>query len=437
MSYSDAVIDVVGVGADGVDGLPGSVRQLVLEADLIVGAQRLLDSVSSDRAGTSSGASGGVQQEWRALPSPLLPALPALLAECRGRRVVVLASGDPLVSGIASTLLRALDVEQTYESTGEQVRVHPGVSSVALARARMTWPAEGHATISLVSTPVEALHRWLTPSGRLIVLSAGSHTPGAIARLLVDAGWPDAQLTVLGYLGSADETRLDVSASALAVQAVQVPALNIVAIDLGQPEFCSETSIFGMGWTPGLPDEAFAHDGQLTKWELRIAALARLRPAPGHLLWDLGAGCGSISIEWARSHPTCRALAVERDETRAALIERNAAALGVPRSVQVQLGRSDDLLSALPDPDAVFIGGGATTALIDSIWARLRPGGRLVAHAVTLQTESVLLAGQQRLGGHLRRLAVDRAEPLGSLTSWTPARPVVQWAAAKMTQEDS
>lgn len=415
-------IDVVGIGAAGFSSLPAVEAALVTAADVVLGAQRMLDSLPEPPV---SEATGAATQERRAWPSPLLPALPGLLEDLRGRRVVVLASGDPLLSGIGSTLLRLIGPER--------IRIHPALSSVTLARARMNWPAETHETVSLVSAPVATLHRWLTPQARLLLLSAGAQTPGQVAALLCEAGWPTARLTVLSDLGTEREALLDCAATDFDPEQ-PLSALNVIALDLGRTKPETQSAGFGLGVTPGLPDDAFEHDGQLTKWELRIVALARLRPLPGQLLWDLGAGAGSISIEWTRAHPTCRAIAVERDPDRADGIRRNAEALGVPRAVDVRQAVTRASLVDLPDPDAVFIGGGASAEVIGEAWRRLPVGGRLVAHAVTLETERVLLDAHRQLGGELRRISVDRAEPLGTLTSWTPARPVVHWAAVKLAQ---
>ncbi|MFV0459452.1 MAG: precorrin-6y C5,15-methyltransferase (decarboxylating) subunit CbiE [Actinomycetales bacterium] len=413
----DQPIEVIGVGPAGFEGLSATGRDLVRSGDVVLAAGRLLDTVPV-RPG----------QERRTWPSPLREGLPALLQEFAGRRVVVLASGDPLVSGVGSTLIRLLGAPA--------VRIYPDVSSVALARARMGWPAESCETVSLVSAPVDALRRWIAPGARLVVLSAGRRTPGEIARVLRETGWESASVTVLGRLGSVEESRLDATAGLWPDEQERIPALNIVAVHLdGTPDAAHERQAFQVASTaPGLPDEAFEHDGQLSKWEVRIAALAALRPIPGELLWDLGAGAGSVGIEWARHHPRCVVVAVERDPQRAARIAQNAAVLGVPGQVQVVQGAAAHCLDELPDPDAIFVGGGASAEVVDACWARLRLGGRLVMHGVTAQTEQVLVAAFEEYGGQLRRLSVERAEPLGRFTGWTPARTVVHWGVVKTTE---
>lgn len=387
---------VVGIGADGWAGLPASHRDRIGAAEVLLGGRRHLASVP-ERPG----------QERRAWPSPLRAGLPGLLAEYADRDVVALASGDPLVSGIATTLL----------DFGVRVEVVPGVSSVALARARMGWPAEDAEVVSLVGRPVARLLRELAPSRRVLVLSADAATPGQVAALLREAGYGASAMTVLADLGAPTESRYDATA---ATWAHAVPALNVIALELAGP-------VVG-GWTAGLPDALYEHDGQLTKRDLRAAALARLLPVPGQLLWDVGAGAGSVGIEWLRAHPSCRAVAVEAHPDRAARIARNASRLGVP-DLRVVTGRAPEALAGLPVPDAVFVGGGASRpGVLDACRGALVPGGRLVVHGVTVETEAVLAGCYAEHGGELTRVSVEYAAPVGGFTGWTPARTVTQWA---------
>lgn len=400
------MIDVVGMPAEGPDGLSAALRERVCQARTLVGSTRLLGLVPP--------VAGQTRRPW---PSPMLPALPGLLAEVGTADVVVLATGDPLLSGVGTTLVRLLGPEA--------VRVHPAVSSVVLARARMGWSAEETVVVSLVSAPPAALVPHIAPGARIVALSAGARTPERVAATLVEAGCGRAALTVLGDLGASGESRACWTAEELLATAPSQdgPALNVVAVEIPSDARAAGTS-------PGLPDEAFEHDGQLTKRELRALALAALRPLPGRLLWDLGAGAGSVGIEWALHDPRCRTVAVERSAERADRIGRNALALG---AVHVDVVRADvlDALPGLARPDAVFVGGGAGGPLLDAAWAALHPGGRLVAHAVTLETEQLLHAAYGQHGGALTRVSVERAEPLGRHLSWTPARPVVQWAVTK------
>lgn len=400
-----AVIEVVGVQASGVTSLSEDLRDLVTNATVVVGSPRLLEMLPNDAA-----------QRRIPWPRPLLSGLDALLDDLQSgpHPVVVLATGDPLDSGIGATLIRRLGAER--------VRIHPGVGSVALARARMGWSTTQTDVLSLVSTPAYAVRALLTPGRRILLLSADETTPVAVARELSDAGWGRARLTVLGDLGSDRETRRVLS-TAEAIQAPDLPRLNVIAVEL--PERGAT-----LGTAAGRPDDSYENDGQLTKREIRACAIAALRPAPGQLLWDLGAGAGSIAIEWSLHHHRCRSIAVERDADRARRIERNAEHAGAT-GVTVEHGSIADMVSRLPMPDAVFIGGGVDTETIDAAWNSLAPGGRIVVHTVTLETEQLVIDASRRYGGELRRISIERAQPLGRYLSWKPARPVVEWSATR------
>ena len=394
-----ADVTVVGIGADGWAGLAEPGRAAVRGAEVVLGGPRQLALVA-----------GHTDAEARAWPSPLLPALPELFAGLRGRRVCALASGDPMHYGLGATLARVLGPVE--------VLTHP--SSIALACARMGWAAESVEVVSAVGRPLAAVRRVLAPGARVLVLSEGAGTPGALATLLADDGWGDSALTVFEQLGGPAERRLDGTARHWA----HPPGdpLNLVALTCDGP---------GRALTPGLPDDAFEHDGQLTKREVRAVTLALLGPRRGELLWDVGAGNGSIALEWLRAHPTCRAVAVEPDPARAARIAANADALGVP-GVRVVEGRAPDALDGLPTPDAIFIGGGVTADdVLPRCWEALPAGGRLVANAVTVESEGVLGAARARLGGELTRLSVARAAPVGGFTGWRAAMPVTIWSVAK------
>ncbi len=401
-----APVDVVGLTARGWADLAEPERTIVRSAALVVGGPRLLGLVPL-----------GPEQRTAELPRPLRPALRSLLAD--EQRVVVLASGDPLLSGIGTTLLAELGAAR--------VRIHPAVSSVALARARMSWPVESVSTVSLVGRPLDRVRRLLAPRSRLLLLSADRHTPEAIAALLVEEGYGASLMTVLGDLGTDRESRREAPAESWEGES---PQLNVICLE------CRATVVVPhRGWTAGLPDDAYEHDGQLTKRDVRAAVLARLAPRPGELLWDLGAGAGSVAIEWCRADPSCRAIAVERDPGRAARIVRNAARLGVPdlQVVTADTGRSGLLaeLAELAELSAVFVGGGADAALLEECWAALTPGGRLVVAAVTVETEQLVLAVAERHGGELTRISTEQLQPLGRFRGWAPARPVVLWSAVK------
>ncbi len=391
------MIEVVGIGAAGWASLGPAERDLVTAADLVVGSGRLLDLLPVDP-----------DQRREPLPTDLRAALPALLAGHEDRATVVLASGDPLIAGIGATVLSSFP--------SGTVRVHPHLSSLALARARMGWDAATVETVRLrTEDDLDLVRRWLFPGQRIVVLSRDAGSPTAVARLLAETGHSDSQVTVLSNLGRPDEGRHAVDEA--------VPALNVVCVEVrGESPYASLAA--------GLPDEAYEHDGQLTKRDLRASALAHLMPRPGELLWDVGAGAGSIGIEWSRAHPRCRAIAVERDPDRVERIAANAARLGVPGLTVVQ-GTAQHALTDLPRPDAVFVGGGADEQVLEACWGALRPGGRLVAHAVTLETEAVLAARCRDWGGTLTRMALEHLERLGGYHGWKPARAVVQWSATK------
>ncbi|CAI9404031.1 Precorrin-6Y C(5,15)-methyltransferase [decarboxylating] [Nocardioides sp. T2.26MG-1] len=392
----------MGVGADG--RLDGAAADLVRQAEVLIGGARHLAAAPE--------VAGQVRRTW---PSPLTDGLPALREELRGRRAVALASGDPMLSGIGSTLVRAWGADA--------VRVLPAVSSVALARARMGWSAEESVVVTLVGRHEARLLREIAPGRRILLLTSGAETPAVVAELLVESGHPDAEVTLLADLGSERET----GAARPAAQWLDVPVSDVPALHVLAVQIPVSTGPWRSAWVAGLPDDAFEHDGQLTKRDLRASALARLQPAPGQHLWDVGAGAGSIGVEWMRAHPTCRTTAVEADPTRAARIARNARALGVPDLTVVE-GRAPDALAGLPTPDAVFVGGGATRpGVLGACLAALRPGGRLVVHGVTLETEQLLADAYRTHGGELTRLAVETAAPVGGFTGWTPARTVTQW----------
>jgi precorrin-6B C5,15-methyltransferase / cobalt-precorrin-6B C5,C15-methyltransferase len=395
------VIEVIGLSARGWSDLPERLRDMIQNADVLLGSPRHLDLVP-----TLPG-----QRRLR-YPSPLREVLPKLLSEVSGRRVVALASGDPLLAGIGSTLIEIVGVGA--------VRIHPAVSSAALARARMGWPEESTQLVRLRGGDLDVVRRFLFPRRRLIILSSDADTPEAVAQLLVAEGYADSVMTVLGDLGADSESRTESVARDWQGQA---PALNVVCVA------CAGTGR-AASLAPGLPDEAFDHDGQLTKRDLRASALAHLMPGPGELLWDVGAGAASIAIEWLRSDPGCRAIAIDHNLDRCKRIRGNAEALGVP-GLDVLHAEVPDALSSLPQPDAIFVGGGATSQTLEQSWSALRPGGRLVVHAVTLESEMIMIEYWKRYGGELSRLSVEHLEPIGRYHGWRPARAVVQWSAVK------
>ncbi|WP_435198035.1 precorrin-6y C5,15-methyltransferase (decarboxylating) subunit CbiE [Janibacter sp. GS2] len=404
------MIDVVGIGDDGWAGLDEGRRGLVAGAATLLGGARHLDLVAEHAA------PGAALVAW---PSPLRPALPALLEEVGD--AVVLASGDPLRSGIGSTLVDLLGPDR--------VRIHPAIGSDALARARQGWSAEGSSVVTTVGRDLRTVLPHLTPGARLVVLCSDGEDPARLGALLTRHGWGTTTLTARWHLGGPDEGAVAAPAETFtgATADLVVCCLEVRAAD---PATVAATT----GVVPGRPDDFIDHDGQLTKRDVRASALARLRPTPGAHLWDLGAGNGSVALEWCLAADRATATCVERDPERAGRITANAATLGLAGRVEVVLGDTTTTdLAALTTPDAVFVGGGLDEGLLGRAWDSLRVGGRLVAHAVTLEGESALIGVRARLGGELTRLSLEHARPLGRYLSWTPARSVVQLATTKDT----
>ncbi|WP_245745892.1 precorrin-6y C5,15-methyltransferase (decarboxylating) subunit CbiE [Nocardia altamirensis] len=403
---------VVGIGADGFAGLGRAAREAVAAAEVIFGSARQLALVSADATG-----------EHVAWPSPLLPALPELFERHAGARICVLASGDPMFYGIGVTLARLLGADA--------LRVLPQPSSASLACARLGWGLAETPVVSVVGRALATVLPELIDGRKVLVLSADERTPGQLVELLVSNGFGDSTVTVLEQLGGSAE-RVD---AGIAKQ-WQRPAgdpLNIVAI-----ECVAEPGQFRATRVPGLPDELFGGDGQLTKNEVRALTLAALAPAPGELLWDIGGGSGSIAIEWCRTHPSCRAVTFERLEHRRQQIAENAATLGVPNIVVRGEVLAELSGAESAPPDAIFVGGGLTTdGIFEACWSTLRPGGRLVVNAVTAESESLLLHLASTYGGTLRKFQIYRAEPLGSFTTWRPQLPVTQWSVVKMHKAGS
>jgi precorrin-6Y C5,15-methyltransferase (decarboxylating) len=373
----------------------------IQNAEVLLGSPRHLDLIPSFPA-----------QQRLTWPSPLREGLPMLLSGVAGRRVVALASGDPLLAGIGSTLVEMLGADA--------VRIHPAVSSAALARARMGWADESTQLVRLRGGDVDVVRRYAFPDRRLVILSRDADSPGEVAQLLTDEGYGDSMITVLGDLDSESESRIDVMARDWVGAA---PALNVICIA------CADAGNVA-SLASGLPDQAFDHDGQLTKRDLRASALAHLMPRPGELLWDVGAGAGSIAIEWLRADAGCRAIAVERNLDRVKRIRRNAEALGVP-TLEVVHGEAPAALVSMPRPHAIFVGGGATSETLEQCWSTLPTGGRMVVHAVTQETEMIMVECWKRHGGEMSRLSVEHLEPVGRYHGWRPARAIVQWSAVK------
>ena len=393
-------IAVVGIGADGWPGLGEPARAAILGARTIFGSERQLALLPAEATG-----------ERRPLPSPLEPLLDELADLHDG--ACVLASGDPMLHGIGASLARRLGPER--------LDVHPHPSAFALACARLGWPAAEVELVSAVARPADVVARVLQPGRRIVAYVTGADGASTLARVVTERGFGGSRLVVLERLGAAGERVTEATA-----QSFDAPAdpLHAVAIEVGDGPL--------RALVPGLPDDAYETDGQLTKRQVRAITLAALAPAPGALLWDVGAGSGSIGVEWLRAERTARAIGIEPDAARADRIERNALVLGVPDRLTVVRGRAPEALAGLDAPTAIFVGGGVTTpGMLDACWDALAPGGRIVANAVTLESEQIVVAGRAQRGGTLTRIAIAHAEPIGGFTGWRAQMPVVQWAATK------
>ncbi|MEI7296540.1 precorrin-6y C5,15-methyltransferase (decarboxylating) subunit CbiE [Paraburkholderia tropica] len=404
-----AWLTVIGIGDDGYAGLGRAARRALFEADVVTGGERHLAMLP---------ARVGARREAWPQPFSVAPLLALRESSQSQSRVCVLASGDPMCFGVGATLARHVPI-------GEMA-VLPAPSSLSLAAARLGWALQDVAAVSLVGRPLDALRRHLFARSRVLALSADGRTPAALAALLAAQGFGATRLSVFEHLGGALERRIEGRADAWQVD--ECAALNLVAFECE-----ADDARRADAWTltPGLPDDAFQHDGQLTKRDVRALTLARLAPTPGALLWDVGAGSGSIGIEWMRAHPACRAIAIEANAQRQRFIEHNRHALGVP-ALQLVAGRAPDALAGLAAPDAVFIGGGVTVpGVLDACWERLAPGGRLVANAVTVQSEAALVAWRAQHGGTLTRIGIGEAEPLGRFDTWRQALPVTLYDVRK------
>lgn len=404
MSAAGRWLSIVGIGEDGLAGLSSAARTLIARATLVVGGRRHLALVAD-----------AVKGEMLAWPSPPNAAFPTILAR-RGKAVCVVATGDPFFYGIGSLLAR--------EVPPEEMLCLPAASCFSLAAARLGWAVQECALVTLHGRALQRIIPHLQPRARILALSWDATSPGTLAELLTQRGFGDAAMTVCETMGGPRERLRRVVARDFALGAID--DLNLVALDIGEAPHARAIPL-----TPGLPDAWFEHDGQLTKQDIRAVTLAALAPRPGELLWDVGAGSGSVGIEWMLASPSNRAIAIERDPIRAGRIVRNAESLGVP-DLTVVTGSAPAALHDLPMPDAVFIGGGATSpGMIDMVWTALPSGGRLVVNAVAIETHSVLIDRFKTLGGSLRTIQIAQADPLGGMHAMRPALPVTQWSVTR------
>lgn len=397
-------LTIVGIGEDGVAGLGDEAKQRIAQADVVFGGKRHLALVASLAKG-----------ETRLWPVPFDAEMRDVLA-LAGKEICVLASGDPFFHGVGVTLARKVNPDEML--------VLPAPSSLSLAASRLGWALQDVETISLHGHSIDLIRPLLHPGARILALTSDADAPAAVAGLLDELGFGPSRLTVLEALGGPDEARRTVRADAFDLK--NINPLNVLALEI---ETTPDARILPL--TIGLADHLFEHDGQITKREIRAITLSSLAPRRGELLWDIGAGSGSIGIEWMMAHPSLRAIAIEANSERAARIARNAAHCGVPGLVVVE-GAAPEAFAKLETPDAIFIGGGGSDAgVLEKAIKALRPGGRLVANAVTLEMEALLLDQHNRRGGDLTRIALSRAGPVGSMQGWRPAMPVTQWSWMK------
>lgn len=398
---SDPWLHIVGIGEDGLDGIVPATRAIVEAAEVILGG---------DRHHQLAANPGAERIAW---PSPF-DAMIETIRGLRGRRAVVLVTGDPLWFSVGARIGRAIPPSE--------IVYHPQLSAFQLAAARMGWSLADVETLTVHGRPVEQMIAFIQPDARLLILTTGAETPAQIARFLDQRGFGASRMTVLAAMGGKEEARFDGLAE---TWDHVVPPFNTLAVEcIAAPDAALLPRV------PGLEDDLFQSDGTMTKREVRAVTLAKLMPMRGALLWDIGTGCGSVAIEWMRAARYARAIGIEPRADRRAMAAANALALGVPQLRLID-GEAPEVLAGLDAPDAIFIGGGLTDEVFEVAFAALRPLGRLVANAVTLESEAVLLALHKRHGGQLSKISVQRAEPVGRLTGWRPQMPVTQWSLIK------
>jgi precorrin-6Y C5,15-methyltransferase (decarboxylating) len=402
---SEKWLKIIGIGEDGLVGLSTAVRSLIDHAEILVGGDRhlaMLPEFPED------------QRSRIVWTSPIESTIQQVI-NLRGKSVCVLASGDPLWFGIGTTLLKRVPIEE--------IAIIPSPSTFSLICARLGWSLNEVDTLSLCGRPDSLLLSYIYPNAKLLILSSGRETPQIVANMLCDRHFSNSKITVLEHLNGTKERIISTVANQIQ-KSSQFADLNAIAVEcIPNPEAKILSRIVG------LADDAFCHDGQLTKREVRAITLSTLAPNAGELLWDVGAGCGSIGIEWMRSHPRCQAIAIEKSRTH--FIAENAISLGTP-NLKIIEGKAPEVLLGLPSPDAIFIGGGATVPdLFETCWENLRSQGRLVANVVTLEGEQKLFQWQQKYGGMLTQISISRAEAIGSFLGWKPMRPVTQWQVIK------
>lgn len=405
---------VIGIGEDGWNDLSVDAKALLYESQVVLGGERHLKMIPDDWKG-----------ERIVWSSPIREAVSKIVSwrpkkSARGKKVAVMASGDPLCYGIAAKLLRHIPIDEIW--------IKPALTTFSLICSRVGWSLPDVETMTIHGRPVEMLHPFVQPGAKLLVLNKDEGSPKEVAVLLTARGFGKSQITVLEHLGGTKERQFSGQADSWVHP--EGAALNAMAV-----ECITDSDPNILARIPGLPDEAFVHDGQLTKREVRAVALSKLMPIVDQVLWDVGAGCGSVAIEWMRTSRRCHAVAIEKSKSRLKMIEQNAVELGVPL-LQIVSGTAPQALQNLPAPDAIFVGGGLSSTeqsgnMLEICWNALNPGGRMVAHAVTFETEQQLLKWQKINGGDLTRLSISRADSIGKFQGWKPMRSVTQYSVIK------
>jgi precorrin-6B C5,15-methyltransferase / cobalt-precorrin-6B C5,C15-methyltransferase len=392
-------LSIIGIGEDGIDGLNNIAISILNQAQIIVGGERHLAMLPPEDI-----------REKIAWKSPFNSSIQEIInRRGEGKSICILASGDPMCYGVGAAIIKHISIDE--------ITIIPSPSAFSLACSRLGWNFTEVETLSLCGRPVSLLQSYLYPGAKLLILSAGKNTPETVTELLTKGGYSNSKITILERMGGINERILTGIANNWNHQ--DIASLNTIAV-----ECIADLGIIGLSRFPGLPDHAFHR-------ELRAVTLSTLAPLPGELLWDIGAGCGSISIEWMRSNIRCQAIAIEQNTNRVNYIVNNAAALGTP-NLQIIMGKSPEVIQNLPTPDAIFIGGGVTApGLFDICWNALKIGGRMVANVVTLEGEKTLFEWYEKVGGNFTRISIHRAEPIGKFLGWKGMAQVTQWVAIK------
>lgn len=405
-------LTIIGCGTEGYDALTNHAKAVIVNAKHLLGSSRQLDLIPEDKSPQA------IREIW---PSPMMPRIKEI-AEQKLKNTVIIASGDPQCWGIGQHFIEHI-LQEEFECL-------PSVSILSRIANIMNWPTATTPSLSLCSQPIEALSLYLQTNQNLILLSSGSETPLKVAELLIEKGFDQSEITVLENLGSKSETIKSTTADNIS-SIGPFSALNSLAISLKAKQKSSSLSCH-----PGLPDNSFEHDGQMTKQNMRAITLAHLRPAPGELLWDIGSGSGSIGIEWLRAGSlfkgnSCKAIGFEKNQARLERAQKNASNLGVPQ-LELILGNAEETILNAPAPDAIFIGGGITTpSLLEKALSALKPGGRLVANTVTIEGAAKLIDNYKSKGGNLSQIAISNADPVGHFNGMRPQMAITQWVFKK------